>query len=189
MRAEPVTELFDEWVLRFRRGERPDPQRYLMRAGAERDELAALIEGYLVAAPRPEPDPETAELVAAWMRGESPLVVLRVRRGLSRDGVLDALSARFGLAAEKRPALRDRYHELEAGLLDPTRLSGRLVAALAELLQTSEDAIRAWRPRRLEAEPAYRARAEPQFAASYRLLERDEEVDRLFLSDPDAGSC
>lgn len=189
MRAEPLDTLFDEWLARFRRGERPDPRQYLARAGEERDRLAALIDGYLATAPRPEPDPGTVDLVGAWLRGESPLVALRVRRGLTRDDALDAISTSFDLSRKQRPALSERFHQLEAGLLDPARLNRRLAPMLAELLGTTEDVIRTWRPRRLTAAPAFRAAAEPAPIASYRIPPSDEDVDRLFLSDEDPGSC
>lgn len=183
MRAEALETLFDEWVGCYRRGERPDPREYLARAGTHREELAALIDGYLAVAPRPEPAPETVEVVDAWIRGESPLVLLRTRKGLTREKVLDALSTRFRLSREQRPALGERYHELEAGLLDPARLSRTLATFLAELLQTTEDVIRTWTPRKLHAAPAFRSVAETTSYAARRIPQYDEEVDRLFLSD------
>jgi hypothetical protein len=183
-----VDTLFDEWLGRFRRGDRPDPREYLARAGAKRNELAALIDGYLAAAPRAQPDPEAVDLVSAWMRGESPLVALRVRQGLTRDATLDAISESFDLSEEQRPALAARYHELEAGLLDPARISGRFASMLAGLLETTEDVIRTWRPRRLEAAPAFRAAAEPASVASYRITHYDQDVDVLFISDENEGT-
>ena len=188
MPAEAVEMLFDEWVERFRRGERPDPQEYLRRSGAARNELLALIDAYLVAAPRPEPDPELVDLAAAWMRGESPLVVLRARRGVTRDAALNAIASEFALSEAQRPALRTRFHELEAGLLDPAVLSDRLVALLAQLLATTEDVVRSWRPRQLRATPAYRAEAAAPMIASMRIPEYDEQVDTLFLSGRKPGN-
>jgi hypothetical protein len=182
VRAEAVDTLFEEWVERVRRGERPDPREYLRRSGAAREQLAALIDAYLVAAPRPEPDPELVDLTAAWLRGESPLVVLRTRRGLTRDAALDAITAEFGLSVAQRPALRTRFHELEAGLLDPSGLTDRLVTLLAQLLATTEDVVRGWRPRELRASPAYRAAESAPIVMSRRIPEHDEQVDRLFLS-------
>jgi hypothetical protein len=182
MRAEAVETLFDEWVSRYRRGDRPDPREYLARSGALRDELASLIDGYLALAPRPELNLETVDVVNAWIGGESPLVLLRARRGLTREKLLDTLSTRFGLSRAQQPALAERYHELEAGLLDPARLSRRLAAFLAERLQTTEDVIRVWTPRTLHAAPAFRSSAAPSSAVR-RIPQYDEEVDRLFLSD------
>jgi hypothetical protein len=187
VRSEAVDTLFGEWAERFRRGERPDPREYLRRSGAARDELAALIDAFLVAAPRPEPDPEVVDLTAAWLRGESPLVVLRTRRGVTRDAALDAISAEFGLSAAQRPALRARFHELEAGLLDPSGLSDKLVTLLARLLATTGDVVRGWRPRQLRAAPAYRASESAPIVMSRRIPEYDEQVDRLFLSSRKPG--
>jgi len=178
-----VAQLFDDWAARYARGERPDPREYLERAGERQGELAGLIERYLVSAPRSAPDPETVELAEAWARGESPLVALRVRRGLTRDAVLDELSERFKLDPAARPALRERYHELEAGLIEPRALSRRLTAALADLLRTSEDAVRTWRPRRLEVSPAFRASAASQpMKPSSPGIAPNPDVDDLFLS-------
>jgi hypothetical protein len=44
-------------MARVARGESPDPHEYLERAGPGRDDLAQLMEAYLQAAPRREPDP------------------------------------------------------------------------------------------------------------------------------------
>jgi hypothetical protein len=178
-----VSQLFDEWAASWARGERPDPRTYLQRAGHHRDELTRMMDAYLQLAPRPEPDPDRVELVQAWLRGESPLVDLRARRGLKRDDVVDSLLQTLGLAAGKRPFLSNRYHELEAGLLEPGRLSERLVVSLAGVLRTTEDVIRTWRPRKLQLSVAYRtttASAAP--TAPARVEERDPEVDALFLS-------
>ena len=178
-----VSRLFDEWAASWARGERPDPRTYLERAGMHDNELSRMMDAYLQLAPRPEPDAERTALVEAWMRGESPLVDLRARRGLKRDDVVASLLQDLGLAAAKRPFLSNRYHELEAGLLEPSRLSGRLVDSLVAVLRTTEDVIRTWRPRRLEVSTAYRiASAGPLPAAPARAEERDPEVDALFLS-------
>jgi hypothetical protein len=178
-----LSQLFDEWAASWARGERPEPRTYLQRAGHHSDELGRMMDAYMQLAPRPEPDPDRVELVEAWLRGESPLVDLRARRGLKRDDVIDSLLQTLGLPAGKRPFLSNRYHELEAGLLEPRGLSERLVVSLAGVLRTSEDVIRTWRPRKLQFSPAYRtASAAPAPAAPARVEERDSEVDALFLS-------
>jgi hypothetical protein len=178
-----LSQLFDEWAASWARGERPDPRAYLQRAGIHSDELNRMMDAFLQLTPRPEPDPDRVELVQAWLRGESPLVDLRARRGLKRDDVVDSLLQTLGLAPGKRPFLSNRYHELEAGLLEPRGLSERLVESLAGVLRTSEDVIRTWRPRKLQLSPSYRiAAASPAPAAPARVEEHDAEVDALFLS-------
>ena len=67
MQADPAT-LFDDWAARVARGESPDPREYLDQAGSAREELAQLMDAYLQAAPRREPDPETVELARTWLR-------------------------------------------------------------------------------------------------------------------------
>ena len=179
-----VHALFDDWAARVARGEAPDPLAYLERAGPARDELASLMDAYLQAAPRPEPDAETVELARAWVAGASPLAELRARRGLRRDDVVDAIAGEFGLPAEKRPIVKRYYHRLEAGLLDPAGLSSALLALLARTLDVAAETILAWRARPVGAAPAFRADAAVPRPAStaFEQEEDDQEVRSLFLS-------
>jgi len=183
MQAESITALFDEWAARWARGERPDPREYVTRAGDERDQLLRMMDAYLRAAPRRAPDPEIVEIAQAWLRGESPLAELRSRQGLKRSAVVDSLVSELELDPTKRSFVDDRYHDLESGTIEPSRLSRQLAAALARILSTSEDVIRTWRPRAFELAPAYRtqAAADAASAAPYEPA-RDAEVDALFLS-------
>ncbi len=79
------------------------------------------------------------------------------------------------------------YQRLEGGLLEPRRVDQRVFDALAETLRASLADVRAWRPRPIEAEPAYRIdartrwslRSAPVFAEAED-PERDE-IDVLFL--------
>jgi hypothetical protein len=65
--AESVAELFEQYATAYVRGERPRAEEFLARAGADADELAELIDRYLVAAPVPSADEQTAALVSAWV--------------------------------------------------------------------------------------------------------------------------
>lgn len=185
MGVDRAAELFEEWAAHWARGERPEARDYLERAGSDRDHLVKLIDAYLRSVPRGEPDPDTIHLVEAWMRGESPLVDLRSRRGLTRDAVVSFLLETFGLGDDKRFFVKERYHELESGLLDASRLSSRLVAALAGLLGTREDIFRTWKPRRLAVSAAFRANeaVASRVEAATPVHAYDAEVDALFLSD------
>ena len=62
-----VNALFDEFAIRRARGERPDIDDYLDRAGDAAAELADLIEGLLMSAPTPAPAPEDAVIVRALL--------------------------------------------------------------------------------------------------------------------------
>jgi hypothetical protein len=183
-----INQLFDEWAARYARGESPDPLAYLERAGAHADDLARLMDGFLQLAPRNAPSDETLLLARAWVSGASPLVELRVSRGVRREQVVDAVMGEFELAAGRRDKVKRYYHELESGLLDPAGLDDRLVDLLARTLRATRDAILAWRPRAIPAAPAYRTaawqepRATPSPAVGGASL---DEVDRLFRSRAD----
>ena len=150
------------------------------------------MDRFLQAAPRAAPVEEDVELVRAWMRGDSPLAELRARRGLRRDDLVDAILERFSLRAEQRAAVKEYYHRLESGLLDPARLSTRLRDYLAELLGVEANVLVAWRPRRIAATTAFRdasleGGAFAQGLQSRRQVARnqvedDDEVRNLFLS-------
>jgi hypothetical protein len=186
-----VARLFDEWAAALARGEQPDPLPFLREAGAAGDELARMMDGYLRARPRADPDPERVELARAWIRREAPLVQLRARRGLRRAEVVDAVVAEFGLGDERRPVVTRYYHQLEAGALDPSRLSRPLLDLLARVLRVPAASILAWRPRPLDVAPAYRLprvalAEEPLLAAASaprEPVEDDEQVRALFISD------
>lgn len=167
--------LFDEYVERFERGERPDLRAYLERAGEGRDELASLVDVWLQVAPAPEPDEETVALMAAWIAGEPPLVTLRARRGLRRADVVDRIIERFSLDRAKRPKVERYYHEVETGQLAP---APRIREALEALF--GQTAL-AWKARPLPAEPAY-YRADEVIAphAVQPVEEPWDEIDELF---------
>ena len=95
-----VSRLFDEYAVRYRRGERPDAREYLERGGAGAAELAGLIDAFLARAPVAQPDEDTVALMEAWLADEPPLLALRVRRGLRREAVVDALVRALGLSPE-----------------------------------------------------------------------------------------
>ncbi len=186
--ADPVLQLFEEYVAAFAAGERPDLRAYLARAGAARDELAELVDRFLVWADAPEPDDDAVAIAQAWIGGEAPLVALRVRRGLTRDRVVDGLMSRLGLPASLAGKLRRRYHELETGQLDVRRASPALLDELAAVFKTRVADLVAWQPRPLAAaahEVFYRAEPAGTFTQPavplMRESEEPDEVDRLFL--------
>jgi hypothetical protein len=182
---ELVDRLFGSWAAGYARGESPDPLPYLEQAGSSADDLAALMDGFLQLVPRDAPSEETLVLARAWVSGESPLVALRVSRGVRRDDVVDAVMREFELAPAGRPKVRRYYHELEAGLLDPTGVDRRVLDLVAHMLRATRDAILAWRPRSLAASPAFRASGGGAPAPSPpapAAAAHEDEVDRLFRS-------
>jgi hypothetical protein len=175
--------LFEEYVASFARAEHPDLRAYLERAGAGRDELAALVDGWLQAAPPPEPSEEEVALTRAWLEGQPPLVELRARRGLRRSDVVRALIARFRLDPAKEEKV-DRYlHQVETGSLVPAEQ--RLLDALADILRVRTHELLTLRPRPLPAQAAYyrvqpdAAAATPPAASAPPPSEADE-IDELF---------
>ena len=178
--------LFDEFAVRYRRGERPDVLEYLDRAGDDRDTLADLIDRFLEAVPARSPSEEEVVLLEARTSSEPPILVLRRRRGMTRGAVVDALVRALGLDPSKGGKVGRYYHELETGLLDPAPVDSRVWAALAEFLRANVRALADFRPPPLTA-PVARRSMDRGWVLAERLstpaIEADEipdEVDRLF---------
>ena len=141
--AEHAQELFAEFADAYARGERPDAQVFLERAGAEGDELARLIERFLQGVPAPTAGPQDAALLASWLGTEPPLLELRRRQGLRVDEVVDRLGVALEIDVKRQPRLKWQYQRLEGGTIDPARVAVRVWQALAEIF-----AAPAQRPRR-----------------------------------------
>ena len=142
--------LFEEYAAAYERGDGPDLRAFLGRAGEGGEELASLVDVWLQVAPAPEPDEEAVALTQAWMDGEPPLLELRRRRKLTRDGIVDAIVERFSLDPAKRKKVDRYYHEVETGQLRP---SPRIGEALAAIFGRP---LPDWRARPLDAELAFR---------------------------------
>jgi hypothetical protein len=181
--ADDVFTLFDEYAVRWARGEAPDAREYLERAGLARDELADLIDRFLVSAGPGEPEPELAASFAAWAAGEPPLLELRVRRGVRRDEIVAAIAERFGLAQAKRAKVGRYVHRLETGQLDPRGVDPGVLETWAGLLRARVEDLLAWRPPPAQQEAASYLRASGSIPHSARLrsvAEERDEVDELF---------
>src|SRR4051794_34075837 len=186
-----VAQLFDQWAAALARGEQPDPLEFIGRAGPAADELRAMMERFLRARPRADPDPEAVAAARAWIAGDAPLVDLRARRGVRVDEVVDAVVAEFALPPDKRPTVKRYYHQLESGALDPTRASRALLDLLTRVLGAPAASVAAWRPRPLALAPAYRpqgdAAAVPPLMDAARAarepFDDDEQVRKLFISE------
>ena len=184
MRPE-VELLFQEFAASWARGEHPDVRDYLERAGAERDGLATLLDGFLTAAPARPPSEETLAAFAGLAPGEHdtpPMLEMRVAMGLRRRDVVRQLRGALGLGKSDEPKVARYYHELETGLLDPRRVSPRVWHALATLLAP---AIRPLMMSNYEAPPvvvtAYFRRADPELASGH------DDVVRYSETSPELG--
>ena len=185
-RARAVEALFDEFAARWARGERPDVDEYLTRAGSDAGELAALVDRYVELAPVPEPDEETVAGFEAWITGEAPVLVLRRRRRLRRAEVVERLRVLLSLPQGAAAKVARYYHELETGLLDPAGVDRSVWDALREILGANVRDLAALRPAPPAAAPAFRVSDADVLADDVPLpgleseAETDEEVDRLF---------
>lgn len=176
--------LFDEFAIRWVRGERPDVADYLEQAAgdAERADLASLVDAFLATAPVPEPTEEEVAIMRARLEGDPGLVALRVERGLKRGAVVDRLVELLGLPGGARDKVGRRYHELESGLLDSRRVSPRVWEALASVFGRAVHPLAALRPPEAASVAYYRttdALMEMALPSADAASERDE-VDDLF---------
>jgi hypothetical protein len=184
---EDVRALFDDYATAYARGEQPQARDYLARAGDGADELGRLLEAFLGAAPRPQPNADTIALVSAWAENEPPLVHLRASRGVRVKEVVDAIVEEAGLAPTAAPKVKRYYQRLEQGRLDPSGVSERVWNVLRRLIGPAADTAAAWHARPPAPQAAfYRAAiqlpaADAAMAKELLAPERDE-VDELFTS-------
>lgn len=190
--------LFDDFAAAWSRGDEPDVRDYLERAGAERDELAALLDGFLAAAAVQPPSEETLATFAQLVPGDHetpPMLAVRVHMGLRRADVVRQLCAGLRLGPSAEPKVARYYHELETGLLDPRGVSSRVWHHLTTILGAG---IRSLMVSPYEAPPVvvaayYRlsdsaANIQPSAAPASSPPRQDEpdEVDRLFRGNEPA---
>jgi hypothetical protein len=178
-----VDELFAEYAAAFGRGERPRVNEFLERAAGDGDELAAMIDRFLRAAPRRSATVEDSVLLASWLQSEPPLLELRRRQGIKRAVVVDRLLAALGLMATSRDRLAEAYHELETGQLDPAGVAPTVWSALTEILKGNARDLAGWRPPPIAAAPAFRMsemRLESSPAVGEDQDTTEDDVDRLF---------
>jgi hypothetical protein len=183
LRGRAVDELFGEYAAAFGRGERPNASEFLVRAAGDRDELAAMIDRFLRAAPRRSATVEDSVLLASWLQSEPPLLELRRRQGLKRAVVVDRLLAALGLRATSRDRLALAYHELETGQLDPAGVAPPVWSALTEIFKANVRDLAGWRPPPIAAAPAFRLSRmslESRPAIREDPERAEDDVDRLF---------
>ena len=188
MNEAQVALLFDEFATSYLRGERPDVREYLERAGGEREELGQMLDRFLEAAPAREPSEEEIVAVQARLEQQPPLLVLRLRRALGRQAIVDALVARLGLDPAKSGKVGGYYADLEVGILDPEPVDRRVWDVLAEVLKANVRALAGSAPEPPAAPPLPRTTGSRRSAVEAQRVgatrpERAEpdDVDRLFL--------
>ncbi len=183
--------LFDEFATRYLRGERPDVGEYLERAGPEREELGRLLDRFLEAVPARATSEEDVVLMQARLEAEPPLLVLRLRRKLSREAVVSALMTALGLDPAKSDKVGGYYHDLEVGNLDPRGVDRSVWDVLADVFKANARGLAGVRPEppaapavaymreptglQAKLESAAAPSAEPEPAES-------DEIDRLFTA-------
>jgi hypothetical protein len=190
-----VETLFDEYARRYLRGEQPDVRDYLARAGAESEDLARMLDRFLEAAPAREPTEEEVVLMQARLESEPPLLLLRLRRKLSRASVVDALVGALGLDPAKRGKVDGYYHRLETGLLEPGGVNRSVWNALSDFLHANVRTVAGLRPPpSASAAVSYKRLADGlQARMSYDMIvepahearePEPDEIDRLFTAGP-----
>jgi transcriptional regulator with XRE-family HTH domain len=211
--SSPIDKLLSDFVDAWNAGERPRVDDYLQRASpGDRDQLAELLEDWLTLSPSPRFGEEAllsiqaepafagalAEIDAEPALWPELLPRLRQRAGLQLRELATRVTAAFGLKGEEPRA--ERYlQRMEAGDLDASRVSRRLLDALGTALGVSgADLARAGGLRAATSGQAL-FRAESDAAASFEddlealsraalaaAPEPMDELDRLFVGGRDA---
>ena len=180
--------LFDEFATRYVRGEHPDVREYLERAGPEREELGRLIDRFLEAVPARESTEEEIVLMQARLEQQPPILLLRLRRKLSREAVVSALMGQLRLDPGKGDKVGGYYHELEVGILDPNRVNRRVWDVLADVLKANVRGLAVFRPEPpgLAASAFMReptgTQARLAHAPESPKTEEPDEIDKLFTA-------
>lgn len=216
--ASSAEQLLSEFIDDWNAGRRPDVRAFLKRApeGDERALLAEQLGDWLALAPTPaydaparaairaEPTVQRLFAAAGEDAGLWPAVLpaMRERSRLSLGQLATRVAERFGFGAGETTRTEAYLEQLEQGELEPSRVSRRLLDALADALGVSPGAladagafglrpaaaggtlfrsdgdVEPWVAGDLDILSA--AASEPAPAGSL------DEVDRLFLGGPDA---
>ncbi len=151
-----LEKLFTDYVAEHRSGGEADPRLYLEKVeGPDRDELATLIDAYLVRSPGRRWDPDAyegsrAQALAAGVErsiggeaGAWPLLLprLRERARMRRAVLVDRLATALGVGGQTEK-VAEYYHRMEQGSLDSGGVSGRVLEALAAIVGSTAEALR-----------------------------------------------
>jgi hypothetical protein len=151
-----VDRLLADYIAEHRAAGDADPRAYLSRvSGAERTELAALIDTYLTYAPRrpfnqarfrgssAERTVDELERAISGQAGLWPALLpsLRDRAGLKRSELVERLAAILGVSGRK-DKVAGYYHQMEQGRLPASGVSDRVLEALGQLVGETTQALR-----------------------------------------------
>jgi len=151
-----VDRLFREYVAEHQAGGDADPSSFLLRASRDdRAELAALIDSYLIRAPRQQVDPDSfrgspaertvdeLERVLGGQSGLWPALLprLRERIGLKRSELVRQLAEGLGVG-HRYEKVATYYHQMEQGLLPSSGVADRVLEALGRLVGETAQALR-----------------------------------------------
>ena len=151
-----IERLLADYIAEHRAGGEADPREYLSRASpARRTELAALIDAYLVRAPRQhfqeadfrgsraERTVDELERAIAGRSGLWPALLPRLRdqAGLKRSELVERLAAALGVG-DRTDKVAGYYHEMEQGLLPARGVSDRVLEALGKIVGETAQALR-----------------------------------------------
>lgn len=209
-----IKRLIEEFAADYEAGRAVQPAQLLARVDpARRQELAEELDRYLMTAPTRRWDPEAFEGSLAQravervyesiegVSGAWPEVLprLRNRARIKRATLVERLAGALGFrAAPQVDKVGDYYNRMEHGLLPASGVSGRVVEALAAILGTDPEALRAAGMRRGEGtgpvQPAFARTAYPDAelfhedaaagaapAAAGPAQGGRDEIDALFL--------
>ena len=209
MTPNNVDGLLAEYVSECHAGGEADPTRYLAQLhGAERAELAMLIDRFLVHQPRrsfdaaafrDSPAEALVDSLDASLRGQAglwPALLPRLRHEaqLKRSDVVEQLAEALGAPAQSEK-VAGYYHLMEQGLLPPAGVSDKVLDALAKIVNVSAAALR--RAGGAITPAGASSPADTIFARAVPAPERDraaepispgieparDDIDRLFLGD------
>lgn len=151
-----VDSLFRDYVAEHKAGGEADPRRYLNQLeGADRAELAALVDGYLVRSPGQRWDPEKfkgsaaeqwTEAMARSLAGSAgtwPVLLprLRERARITRAKLVEQLATALGVGGQEEK-VASYYHQMEQGQLPSQGVSTKVLEALAAIVGSSAEALR-----------------------------------------------
>lgn len=192
-----VDKLFTDYVAEHRAGGEADPRAYLEKVkGVDRDELATLIDAYLVRSPGRSWDPEAyqgsaaQELVAGVERsmggeaGTWPMLLprLRDRAKITRAALVERLGAALGVGGQNEK-VAEYYHRMEQGSLDSKGVSTPVLEALAAIVGSSAAALRSAGEKFGEGQPP------SQGTVFARVATPRPEYEAKGLAPPDAGAA
>ena len=129
------------------RGDMDDFEHQLALRSGQRDELLDLVDLALAVRGPATPDAATIAATAglpAFQPRAWPEVLRDARhaQGIKRPRLVRDLADRLGITtAEGRERIRERYHEVETGQLDPRHVADSVLDALGDLLGGLSDVL------------------------------------------------